>query len=160
MLTLVIQPVTLVVPVEGGADHQDLGKKEEGADLGPFSRQPTATSYSLLSPYLVFVIFHSTRELDHLLKSKKELGGGEVSVAPETWEGPVSPPSKPAAGLPGPPLSSLAVTSPHSHIKNVCVPRPSPPHSEHLKSMPNQKASGPAAPAVSRNPGLQHSCGR
>ena len=32
----VIQPVALVVPEEGGADHQDLGKKWEEANLGPF----------------------------------------------------------------------------------------------------------------------------
>lgn len=45
----VIQPVALVVPEEGGADHQDLGKKWEEANLGPFPQRPEATSFCLPS---------------------------------------------------------------------------------------------------------------
>lgn len=35
-LTLVIQPAVLDIPEEGGADDQEVGKKGEGSDLGPF----------------------------------------------------------------------------------------------------------------------------
>lgn len=92
-----IQPVALGVPEEGGADHQDLGKKGERANLGPFPQQPEATSSCLSSPYLVFSIFHSTRELDHLPKSK------EVSASLETCKSPAGALNKPAEGLPGAP---------------------------------------------------------
>lgn len=98
-----IQPVALGVPEESGADHQDLGKKGERDNLGPFPQQPEATFSCLSSPYLVFSIFHSTRELDHLPKSKEEVGGGGVSAAPETCKGPAGALNKPAEGLPGAP---------------------------------------------------------
>lgn len=69
------------------------------ANLSPSPQRPTTTSSHPSNPYLVFSIFHSARELDHLQKSKEELGSGGVSAAPETWEGLAGVPSKPVESL-------------------------------------------------------------
>lgn len=68
-------------------------------NLGPSPQRPTTTSSHPSNPYLVFSSFHSARELDHLQKSKEELGSGGVSAAPETWEGLAGVPSKPVESL-------------------------------------------------------------
>lgn len=73
------------------------------ANLGPSPQQPTTTSSHPSNPYLVFSVFHSTRELDQLQKPKEELGSGGVSAAPETWEGLAGVPSKSVERLLGGP---------------------------------------------------------
>ena len=85
----------------GGRWGWSLGLGEEGevANLGPSPQRPTTTSSHLSNPYLVFSIFHPAKELDHLQKSKEELGSGGVSAAPETWEGLAGVPSKPVESL-------------------------------------------------------------
>ena len=130
------------------------------ANLGPSPQRPTATSSHLSNPYLAFSLFHSARELDHLQKSKEELGSGGVSAAPETWEGLAGVPSKPGESPWRPLCHPLQCPLLTCHTKNVWVPRPPSPHSEHLKSTRDQRAAGAATAHASKNPGPWHSCGR
>lgn len=63
-LILFSQPVILDVLEEGEADHEDLGKMEEGADLRSVPH-PTSSPFPSWVPHLVFALCTSTRELHH-----------------------------------------------------------------------------------------------